>query len=198
MYKVFINNKCIFLVENQNIFNNREGKVHQFSSTEDLMTTLDEFEKDKKFENLCLIGKPEKILSSFEKIEAAGGLVKKNNDQILFIFRYGKWDLPKGKMEKGESISETAIREVTEETGVSGLEIIKELSPTYHTYKLNGKRILKITSWFEMSFKDDTHILPQKIEDITVVKWLNIKDIPWAMRNSYSSIIELLTDSGYL
>jgi len=198
MYKVFINNKCIFLEENQNIFNKRDGKVHQFSSEEDLMTTLDEFEKDKKFENLYLIGMPEKILSSFEKIEAAGGLVKKNNDQILFIFRYGKWDLPKGKMEKGESISETAIREVTEETGVSGLEIIKELSPTYHTYKLNGKRVLKITSWFEMSFKDDSQILPQKIEDITVVKWLNIKDIPWAMRNSYSSIIELLTDSGYL
>ena len=198
MYKVFINNKCIFLVEDQEIFINRDGKTHQFSSAEDLMATLDEFEKDKRYEDLYLIGDSKKILSSFEKIEAAGGLVKKNNNQILFIFRYGKWDLPKGKMESGETIRETAIREVNEETGVSGLEIIKELSPTYHTYKLNGKRILKITYWYEMSFKDDTQILPQKIEDITVVKWLNIKDIPWAMRNSYSSIIELLTDSGYL
>ena len=198
MYKVFINNKCIFLVENQDFFNCREGKTYQFTSGQDLMATLDEFEKDKKFENLYLIGNPEKILSSFEKIEAAGGLVKKANDQILFIFRFGKWDLPKGKMEEGETTPETAIREVMEETGVAGLEIIKELSPTYHTYKLNGKRVLKKTSWFEMSFKDDSQILPQKIEDITVVKWLSIKDIPWAMRNSYSSIIELLTDSGYL
>jgi 8-oxo-dGTP pyrophosphatase MutT (NUDIX family) len=198
MYKVFINNKCIFLLENRDVLNGREGKTHQFYSESAFFATIDEFEKDKLSENLFVIGDPDELLSLFPKIEAAGGLVKKEGNQLLFIYRYGKWDLPKGKMEAGERPPETAIREVMEETGVSGLEITKELSPTFHTYRLDGKRVIKKTSWYEMTFKDDSKILPQKIEDITVVKWLNIKDIPWAMRNSYSSIIELLTNSGYL
>jgi len=198
MYKVFINNKCIFLLENRDVLNGREGKTHQFYSESAFFATIDEFEKDKLSENLFVIGDPDELLSLFPKIEAAGGLVKKEGNQLLFIYRYGKWDLPKGKMEAGERPPETAIREVMEETGVSGLEITKELSPTFHTYRLDGKRVIKKTSWYEMTFKDDSKILPQKIEDITIVKWLNIKDIPWAMRNSYSSIIELLTNSGYL
>ena len=198
MYKVFINNKCIFLIENKDVLTGREGKKHQYYSESALLATIDDFEKDRSCENLYVIGDPDEIISLFTTVEAAGGLVKKAGDQILFIYRYGKWDLPKGKMERGESPSETAIREVTEETGVTGLEIIKSLNPTYHTYRLEGRRVIKKTSWFEMSFKDDTKILPQQIEDITVVKWLTQKDIPWAMRNSYASIIELLTSSGYL
>jgi len=198
MYKVFINNKCIFLLQNRDILNGREGKTHQYYSESALFDTIDDFEKDKLSENLFIIGNPDELLFKFPIIEAAGGLVKKTDNQLLFIYRYGKWDLPKGKMEPGEKSPETAIREVMEETGISGLEIIKELTPTFHTYRLEGKRVIKKTSWYEMSFKDDSQILPQKIEDITVVKWLNLKDIPWAMRNSYSSIIELLTSSGYL
>jgi len=198
MYKVFINNKCIFLVPNDDIFSGREGSIHKFSSESALLTAIDEFEKNKPVEYLYVVGNPEKILDIFPVVEAAGGLVRKDDNKILFIYRFGRWDLPKGKMESGESPSETAIREVTEETGVSGLEIIKELIPTYHTYKLEGRRVIKKTFWFEMSFKDDTHILPQINEDITFVKWLSKKDIPWAMRDSYASVIELLTNSEYL
>jgi 8-oxo-dGTP pyrophosphatase MutT (NUDIX family) len=198
MYKVFINNKCIFLTPESDSLAGRGGKVHQYYSISALSVAIEEFERDRRAENLYITGDPEKLISLFPVIEAAGGLVKKLSDQILFIFRYGKWDLPKGKMEEGETPKETAVREVTEETGVSGLEITKELVPTYHTYKIEGRRVVKKTHWFEMSFADDSQILPQAIEDITVVKWLSNKDIPWAMRDSYASVIELLTTSGYL
>ena len=97
-------------------------------------------------------------------------------------------------MEEGETPLQTAIREVMEETGIAGLEIIKELIPTYHSYKLNGIRVVKKTYWYEMTYQDDSNILPQHKEEITVVKWLGKKDIPWMMRDSYASIIELLTN----
>ncbi len=198
MYKVFLNNKCIYLTQEADSLAERGGKVHQFHSISALSEAIDGFERDRKADSLCVIGDPDKLIDLFPVINAAGGLVKKPNDQILFIFRYGKWDLPKGKMEVGETISETALREVAEETGVSGLKITKELLPTFHTYRMEGKRVIKKTNWFEMTFADDSNILPQAIEDITVVKWLNLKDIPWAMRDSYASVIELLTTSGYL
>jgi len=198
MYKVFINNKCIFLSDGAENFSDRAGRNLQYSSESALLQKIDEFEKDRTLDNLFINGDPDLIVSLFPMIEAAGGLVRKESDQILFIFRYGKWDLPKGKMEPGEKPNETAIREVMEETGIAGLTITKKLEPTYHTYKLDGKRVLKKTHWFEMNFVDDTHITPQTQEDITVVKWLSKKDIPWMMRDSYASIAELLTSSGYL
>ena len=77
------------------------------------------------------------------------------------IFRNSKWDLPKGKLEVGENIQECAIREVEEECGISNLEIVSELSSTYHTYEMNGKAILKRTYWFKMNTNYDNKLLPQ-------------------------------------
>ncbi|MFH0864580.1 MAG: NUDIX domain-containing protein [Bacteroidota bacterium] len=198
MYKVFINNKCIVFSGNPDDVSLREAKIHRFISESELFQAIDGFEKDKIADKLYVTGDAEKIISLFPVIEAAGGLVKKVSGEILFIFRYGKWDLPKGKCEEGEKPAETAVREVLEETGIKGLSITKELIPTYHTYKIEGKRVIKKTWWFEMSYTDDSGILPQKIEDITVVKWLTQKDIPWVMRDSYASVIELLTQTGNL
>lgn len=198
MYKVFINNKCIFITSESNFYAGKNDITHVFSSETALTETIDKFDSDKNADKLYIAGNTDKIFSVFPVISAAGGLVIKDSNKILFIYRYGKWDLPKGKVELSEKPEETAVREVTEETGVTGLEITKTLIPTYHTYKLENKRVIKKTYWFEMSYKDDSHILPQTVEDITVVKWLDKKDIPWAMRDSYASIIELLRCSGYL
>ena len=196
--KIFINNKCIFLSENPNEFSGRNVKIYNYYTESALYTAIDEFEKDKQCEILNINISFETIMSLFPIIEAAGGVVRKGENQILFIYRYGKWDLPKGKSETYETPVETAIREVMEETGVNGLEITKELISTYHTYKIEGKRVIKKTRWFEMSFKDDSNILPQEIEKITAVKWLNKSDIPWVMRDSYASVIEVLTNAGHL
>ena len=103
----------------------------------------------------------------FPKIVAAGGRVINDKNEILFIFRNKKWDLPKGKVEKNENISQTAIREVKEETGIKNLMIVKPLDKTYHIFKRAKKTYLKETYWFEMKSNHDKKFSPQISEGIT-------------------------------
>jgi len=132
--------------------------------------------------------------SMFKNIEAAGGLVKNENGEYLFIFRNGKWDLPKGKREKGESIKSCAMREVEEECGVKGLAITKKIGSTFHTYYLEERAVLKQTYWFEMNCTHHTQLEPQLEEGITEVKWINKKDIEMVLENTYDSIKEVLKE----
>ena len=135
---------------------------------------------------------PDKLLKHFLKllpnVIAGGGKAYNTNDEILFIYRNDKWDLPKGKIEGKESIEETAIREVEEETGVEGLKITKPLPTTYHIFKRNGKHKIKITYWFEMKTKYDGKLYPQEKEGITRVEWLDEKSAQKALENSYANI----------
>jgi len=108
------------------------------------------------------------------------------------IFRNGKWDLPKGKLEEGENIKECAIREVEEECGISGLSISRPLQDTYHVYELNAQKILKRTYWFEMKTDFKGNLTPQTEEGITKVCWVNKEDIAQKLENSFGNIIELL------
>jgi 8-oxo-dGTP pyrophosphatase MutT (NUDIX family) len=126
-------------------------------------------------------------------IQAAGGVVKNPEGKTLFIFRNDKWDLPKGKMEKGEDPQQCAIREVEEECGISGLSVVRELPSTYHTYLIGTKLILKRTYWYEMKYAGSQKPVPQTEEGITEVKWLGESEIISAMENTYSSIRELLS-----
>ncbi|MCQ9637599.1 NUDIX domain-containing protein [Chryseobacterium sp. WG14] len=105
-------------------------------------------------------------------IEAAGGIVSNPEGEILFIKRLGKWDLPKGKMEKGESQEESAVREIEEETGLKDVELVQFINTTYHIYvERNGEKILKCTHWFEMNFNGEATFKPQAEEGITEVAW---------------------------
>lgn len=189
MPKIFVNDKPIILttkVKMEKHFKNyllstvNIGKVIKELNTTDI-------------EGIRLIGKnDEKLLKSFLKklpnVIAGGGKVFNTNGEILFIYRNEKWDLPKGKIEAGESIEETALREVEEETKVSGLKIVKPLETTYHIFKRNGRLQLKITYWFEMTSTYTGVLEPQEEEGITRVEWLNPKQIKSAMENSYANI----------
>ena len=132
------------------------------------------------------------ILNMFKKkypeIIAAGGKVINNNSEILFIYRNKKWDLPKGKAEKNEIISETALREVEEETGIKNLSIIKPLDKTYHIFKRGGKNYLKSTYWFEMKSDFVGKFKPQKKEGITRVEWIGIENLSSILVKSYANI----------
>ena len=125
-------------------------------------------------------------------IKAAGGLVYNDKDQLLMIYRNGKWDLPKGKLEKDEEIKKCAIREVEEECGISNIQIMEELKTTYHTYKLDNKNILKKTFWFKMKSEYQGNLLPQTEEGITQVCWVSKQEVPSKAKNSYGNIRELL------
>ncbi len=110
------------------------------------------------------------------------------------IFRNGKWDLPKGKLEKEESVEKCAIREVKEECGIDDLQIIKQLIDTYHTYELNDRKILKRHCWFKMKTAYNGHLTPQIKEGITKANWVKRNEISEKLENSYGNIIELLKD----
>ena len=124
----------------------------------------------------------------FPEVIAAGGKVINNKSEILFIYRNKKWDLPKGKVEKNEIISETALREVKEETGIKNLSIIRPLDKTYHIFKRGGKNYLKTTYWFEMKSDFNGKFKPQKKEGITRVEWIGIENLSSVLPKSYANI----------
>ena len=124
----------------------------------------------------------------YPEIIAAGGKVINNKSEVLFIYRNKKWDLPKGKAEKNEIISETALREVKEETGIKNLSIIKPLDKTYHIFKRGGKNYLKSTYWFEMQSDFIGKFKPQKKEGITRVEWIGIENLSSILAKSYANI----------
>ncbi|WP_317233005.1 NUDIX hydrolase [Chryseobacterium oryzae] len=178
MYKVFVNEKKLLISKNQE---NLEKSIsfESFTTLEialDLLENTSTSELNVYGENIDEIWKEFKKL--FRIIEAAGGLVSKPNGDILFIKRLGKWDLPKGKMEKGESREESAVREIEEETGLREVKLKDFINTTYHIYtERNGDKVLKYTHWFEMYFDGKDTSKPQIEEGITEVAWKNRNQI---------------------
>ncbi len=126
------------------------------------------------------------FMSLFKVMNAAGGIVQKG-DESLLIFRLGKWDFPKGKLEQNESFKVAAIREVEEETGVK-VSLEKKICTTWHTYTFRKKRILKCTKWYAMDCLNDKKMTPQVGESIEKVEWFNKKQAEVALRDTYNSI----------
>jgi 8-oxo-dGTP pyrophosphatase MutT (NUDIX family) len=189
MYTIFVGDKPIILttkVEEETDFKSfllksvNIGKVIKTLNNTDLKA-------------VHLVGKnSDKLLKHFLKllpnVVAGGGKVSNAKNETLFIYRNDKWDLPKGKAEKNESIEETAVREVEEETGVEGLKITKPLPTTYHIFKRNGRHKIKVTYWYEMTTDFEGKLYPQENEGITKVEWLNDKATQKALENSYANI----------
>jgi 8-oxo-dGTP pyrophosphatase MutT (NUDIX family) len=189
MYKVFVNDKPFFLT-NQ-IVKETDFQLFLLESTDIEQLVIKMF--NNKIKKCYLYYPDEKVI--FKKLKekipvqrAGGGFVYNKNGDVLFIFRNGKWDLPKGGKEKGEKMSHTALREVEEETGVNKLVVTKKLQKTYHIFKRNGKYKLKITQWFEMTSDFDGIALGQAEEGIEKVAWLNPEQVKEALHNSYENI----------
>ena len=134
----------------------------------------------------------EKFARHFAIVEAAGGVVSNAQGEVLLIYRRGFWDLPKGKMEEGETPPETALREVEEECGLKYLSITGELGVTYHTYRQGNQPILKRTYWFFMSYAGTEKGSPQIEEDIDELRWLRKSELSAYADKSYGNIAELL------
>ena len=132
------------------------------------------------------------FFKKFTLVQAAGGLVRNENDEILLIFRRGKWDLPKGKLDKGESLEECAVREVEEETGLKKIKLVAPLLITYHTYHEGTRFILKESHWYTMKTKNDQQLIPQTEEDIQEIKWAADKELKTYLKNTFPSIVDVL------
>ena len=135
------------------------------------------------------------VATFFEPVEVAGGLVKNEQNKLLFIFRNDRWDLPKGHGDKGESIEQTAIREVMEETGVDGLKIIGSLPETYHVFEnKNGQFAIKKTWWFFMKTSSKKELVPQLKEKITRAEWLAVDRLSEVFENTYGSVKQVINN----
>ncbi len=131
-------------------------------------------------------------ISLFKLIEAAGGLVTNSRGEVLLIYRLGKWDLPKGKLEKGEDPEQGAIREVMEECAIQKPMITGRISDTYHTYRLGDQNIIKKTFWFHMKVEGVPEPKPQIEEDITEVIWCPLAQLESVFDNSYPNIVLII------
>ena len=189
MYKVFVNDKPLFLT-NQ-IEKETDFQLFLLESVDIEQLIIKMYQNKIQKANLYFPDEKailEKLKEKIPVCKAGGGLVYNKKGEVLFIKRNGKWDLPKGGKEKGEKMKLTAMREVEEETGVNGLEIVRKLQKTYHVFQRNGKYKLKVTHWFEMKTDFEGETCPQKEEGIKKAVWLNPEEIKMAMANSYENI----------
>jgi 8-oxo-dGTP pyrophosphatase MutT (NUDIX family) len=128
----------------------------------------------------------------FKFIEAAGGVILNSKKELMLIFRKGKWDMPKGKLDKGESLEDCAVREVEEETGLSGIKLGRKLTETYHTYTEFGKHILKESHWYRMKYSGSKEPVPQTEEGITEIKWVPLSRLDDYKKNTYATIVDVM------
>jgi 8-oxo-dGTP pyrophosphatase MutT (NUDIX family) len=198
MYKVFVNDKPLFLTNE--ISKETNFQLFLLESVDIVQIIVKIFQN--KIQKAYLYHPDEKeilktLKSKIPVSRAGGGLVYNKKGEVLFIFRNGKWDLPKGGTEKWEEMEETAMREVEEETGVNNLIITKKLQKTYHIFKRNGVYRLKITHWFEMTSDFEGIPVGQMEEGIEKAVWLHPNEIPEALKNSYETI-KLLFEEEHL
>lgn len=200
--KIYFGNKPVFLCDDINqelneILHHPDAVFVDEISGPAIKSLLHEIKKPEFHAGVLWNKDLEQLKKVFFKhfllIEAAGGIVQNNKKELLFIYRLGKWDLPKGKMEKGEKPDECALREVEEETGVTNLTLKKKIGETYHTYDEFGKHILKTTHWYYMTCSAAQKLVPQTEEDITETKWISTKDIKEPVANTYPSIKDILS-----
>ena len=195
MYKIFVNDKPIILTNN--VVKEEGFKVFLLKSV-DLEYVITELLQGRLKKAYLYHPNKDKLLSIFKQrigfVIAGGGLVRNSNGALLFIERNDKWDLPKGRAEKGETIELTSIREVAEETGAQDLKIDEFLQITYHIYKHKGQYKLKVTHWYLMSTSYQGVLLPQEEEGITKAVWKSLAEVKEALNNSYANV-KLLTES---
>ena len=203
MYNIYINERLLKIIPDSDSLSG--GDLAFRLSGEEKAHFIKElvlsFEKQSQLHSMVLSSRDiDKTWNTFKQsytlIDAAGGMVLNSENNLLMILRNNRWDLPKGKIEKGEETDEAALREVEEECGLHELKLVKQLSTTYHTYNLKSERILKRTYWFLMTTAEH-QLIPQSEEGITEAHWMNKKEIKKASEQSYSSIVSLLVQHGF-
>lgn len=200
MYKVFVNERPFVLsAEPVNI---KDCKSVEYADIQQLKTLFAELKQARLSLKAVNVYSPDvaslkkDFFKLFTRIKAAGGIVQNPKGEYLFIKRLGYWDLPKGKIDKGEEREAAAIREVEEECGISGLTITARAANTYHMYEQRGYDILKTTYWYFMDTTFDGQLIPQTEENITEARWMTKEEVATeALSKTYVSIAELIKAS---
>jgi 8-oxo-dGTP pyrophosphatase MutT (NUDIX family) len=199
VYKVHFENRFIIMSPEPDRLQ-KYGLFHKFYDTREFYKIITEFQLNPQFQAINIYGPDIKHIWKifriyFTEVHAAGGLVKHSSGRYLFIEKKGKLDLPKGHIEEGEEPEACALREVSEECGIKGHKIVKELQPSYHTYSWEGISYLKKTSWFLMNYDGNMIIKPQEKEGITRVEWLLPDELSKLKSSAWLSLMDLINSS---
>ena len=203
MYKIYIGKIPVLLASKEEANQYKTGSLrdmvvpHVLKRRKKLRQIVDNLEKGtKSYDSILIISEDlaqlkEDFFTMYKIHRAGGGVVFNEKEEVLAIHRMGYWDLPKGKEEEGESIEQTAVREVQEETGVQTLNLGDFICDTYHTYKTkSGKRILKWSTWYKMT-TTETLLTPQAEEDIDLAVWIPVEE-PKKKEPIYKNILDVL------
>lgn len=206
MYKIYINETPLLLFDS-----GKEEKLPPVGPNEllirytgkakFLLNYADMLEKTRRYDRVIIYSDQfdqlvDDFKGNYKILEAAGGVVYNEQGELLLIFRREYWDLPKGKIDPGESKEEAAVREVEEETGLQDIHLGPFLTETYHTYRSpKGKRILKRTYWYRMEAPKQ-ELVPQAEEDIEQAIWQDLDNFLATSPVMYKSIAEVLQNVG--
>src|ERR1700754_1060746 len=203
--KIYFNDKPLFLCDRMtpeiSVYAHHDDAVliDEFSHPA-VNSMIHEMRQEKVHAGIFIHSDLETLKKAFWKkfhlIQAGGGLVDNGRKQYLFMFRRGKWDLPKGKLDPGETLEECAVREVREETGLKKEQLDAPLLVTYHTYDESGHHILKETHWYRMSTTDGQSVTPQQEEQITELRWVAPAGMGELLKNTFPSIVDVLHAAG--
>ena len=203
--KIYYNDKPLILTTDSEeyINNNPSGELYTYfhgATMRNFNQALQHLEmpgtKGAIIEDISAVTIQERLVELYTPIDAGGGITYNENGAILMIFRRGKWDLPKGKRDEGESIETCALREVSEETGIKQITLGDKICDTYHVYAQNNELMLKRTAWYKMKASSSEKLKPQKEENIMEARWVNEKELtPLALR-TYEAVREVLKLAG--
>ncbi len=203
MYKIYINDNCLVLCSDKELKSILNKKRKQLATptpakSKFLLQYIDMMEKGEQYQDVILHGPYVKnyirsLKDLFRVVRASGGMVVNEYDEILWIFRRGHWDLPKGKIDLGETKKVAAVREVMEETGIKNIELGSKITRTFHLFRpKSGIRTLKITDWYFMS-SPRQHLKPQKSEDIEKAIWKKLDNSNELLKGAYPSIRDVIS-----
>ncbi|HLZ89282.1 MAG TPA: NUDIX domain-containing protein [Puia sp.] len=203
--KIYFNDKPLFLCDEMT------AEIREFAHHDDAVlidefshpavnSMIHEMRQSKVHAGIFIHKDLEELRKAFWKkfllVKAGGGLIRNGEEKYLFMLRRGVWDLPKGKLDPGETIEQCAIREVMEETGIGGVILDGALLVTYHTYDESGKHILKETHWFRMLAPAPGELVPQTEEQITELRWVDRDGMKELLRRTFPSIRDVIRAVG--
>ena len=201
MYKVYFNNRLI-MISGQPDRMQKYSLFHKYHDLDELYTRISDFLIEDEIYSINIYSyKIDSLWKAFrdyfEIHIAAGGLLINKNKELLFIKRYGKWDIPKGHLSEKESLRDCARREVQEETGLFAGSMLTGLRPSYHIYKIDENWILKETHWYIFIFSGEGAALPQQSENISEVRWFSRDELRYVHENTWPSISDVVHEAVF-
>lgn len=198
---IYLNEKCVFftqdvtaLLEDYNLTS--ALIIHNLNEAQEIDQYFEELQLT-DVDNLVIKGDPKEglayFMSKYKVIQAAGGVVENDKGELLMIYRNKRWDLPKGKLDDGETLEECALREVQEETGIRNLELDQFHMKSYHMYVLKSSMVIKETSWYSM-YSNDEELINQIEEGITKVLWIHVNNLDQHVQKAYRNVQSILKD----